>query len=188
MYQKREKRQYNIAMLLKPMVLGMVLSVGGVASEFIPYEEMASTLLKENVEKGLLATTQEVEKALHVKDTVVVDVRTKEEWAGAHIKGSRRVGRQSPEKAIELFVLDDDDKLIKDKLIVVCNTAHRASLEALIFRKMGFKEVKVYPIDEWIDSCKPIVTKYSRQEYAKGHHHKFGSFYAEFCKEKKGIE
>jgi rhodanese-related sulfurtransferase len=157
------------------------------SAEFIPYEKMAGELLKENVKNGLRATTDEVKKALHSKNTAVVDVRSKEEWAGAHIKGSMRVGRQSPEKAIELFVLDDDDKLVKDKLIVVCNTAHRASLEAIIFRKMGFTQVKVYPIDEWIDECNPVVTKYSRQEYNDGKHHKFGEFYAEGCKERKSF-
>jgi len=173
--------------LLKIIVVGSLLTSFGFSAEFIPYEQMAGKLLKENQKNGLRASTEELKKALHSKDTAVVDVRTKEEWAGAHIKGSVRVGRQSPEKAIELFVLDDDDKLIKDKLIVVCNTAHRASLEAMIFRKMGFTQVKVYPIDEWIDECNPIVTKYSRQEYKDGKHHRFGAFYAEGCERKKAF-
>ena len=171
--------------LFKIIVLGGLLASLGFAAEFIPYEQMAGKLLKENTKNGLRATTDEVKKAFHLKDTAVVDVRTKEEWAGAHIKGSMRVGRQSPEKAIENFVLDDDDKLAKDKLIIVCNTAHRASMEAVLFRKMGFTQVKVYPIDEWIDGCNPVVTKYSRQEYKDGKHHRFGAFYAEGCREKK---
>ncbi|RUM45168.1 MAG: hypothetical protein DSY46_03675 [Hydrogenimonas sp.] len=154
------------------------------ASEFVSYKELSTKLLQENQKHGLLATTDEVKKALHSKDTLVVDVRTEEEWAAAHIKGSVRVGRQFPEKAIANFVLDDDGKLVKDKLIVVCNTAHRASLQALIFRKMGFKQVKVYPIDEWIDTCNPVYTKYSHQKYHGGKHHRFGAFYAQKCYEK----
>ena len=173
--------------LLKVIIMGTLFASMSFSAAFIPYEKMAGKLLNENTKKGLRATTEEVKKALHSKDTAVVDVRTMEEWAGAHIQGSMRVGRQSPEKAIELFVLDDDDKLVKDKLIVICNTAHRASIQAMIFRKMGFTEVKVYPIDEWIDECNPIVTKYSRQEYRDGKHHKFGAFYAEGCKEKKSF-
>ena len=171
--------------LFNIIIVGSLLASLSFSAEFIPYEQMAGKLLKENAKNSLQATSDEVKKALHSKDTAVVDVRTKEEWAGAHIKGSMRVGRQFPEKAIENFVLDDDDKLIKDKLIVICNTAHRASLEASIFRKMGFTQVKVYPIDEWIDECNPVVTKYSRQEYKDGKHHQFGAFYAEGCKEKK---
>jgi len=84
--------------------------------------------------------------------------------------------------AVGNFVLDDNDKLVKDKLIVICNTAHRASIEATIFRKMGFSEVKVYAIDQWIDECNPVVTKYSGKEYHDGKDHKFGEFYAAGCK------
>jgi len=40
--------------------------------------------------------------------------------------------------AVENFVLYDDDNLVKEKLIVICNTAHRVSLKAMNFRKMGF--------------------------------------------------
>ena len=102
-------------------------------------------------------------------------------WSGqeAHIKGSFRVGRQTPELAIANFVLDDDDKLVKPKLIVICNTAHRAcasKVQAVIFRHMGFSEVKVYPIDQWIDECNPVATKYSGvKKYHKGKDHKFGA-------------
>jgi len=170
--------------LSKIIIVLAVLFTSSIASEFISYHTMADKLLHENIKNGLRATTDEVKKALKSKDTLVVDVRTAEEWAGAHIKGSMRVGRQTPEMAISNFALDDDDKLIKEKLIVVCNTAHRASLEAVIFRKMGFKEVKVYPLDEWIDECNPIATKYSTQKYKEGRGKKFGLFYSEACYEK----
>ena len=168
--------------LIHTLVLVGVLASGTVASEFVDYKVMATKLLEQNKKEGLRATTQDVKKAIASKDTAVVDVRTPLEWAGAHIKGTFRVGRQSPEMAIGNFVLDDDDKLVKDKLIVICNTAHRASIEATIFRKMGFSEVKVYAIDQWIDECNPVVTKYSGKEYHGGKDHKFGEFYAEGCK------
>jgi rhodanese-related sulfurtransferase len=155
------------------------------ASEFVSYKELSGKLLKENEKNGLRATTEEVKKALKSKDTLVVDVRTLEEWQAGHIKGSVRVGRQVPEKAIASFVLDDDGKFIKDKLIVVCNSAHRASIQAEIFRKMGFKQVKVYPIHQWIDECNPIITKYSRHSYKGGKKNRFGAFYAEKCFEKR---
>ena len=152
------------------------------SSEFVPYKKMADKLLQENEKSGLVATTNEVKKALKSKDILVVDVRTKEEWAGAHIKGSVRIGRQSPEKMIANFVLDNKGNLIKDKLIVVCNSAHRASIQATIFRKMGFKVVKVYPILKWLDGCNPIVTKYSKKkDYSNK---EFGYFYPAKCLKK----
>ncbi len=170
--------------LSKIIVLLAVFFTSGMASTFVSYHETADKLLQQNIKNGLRATTDEVKKALKSKDTLVVDVRTVQEWAGAHIKGSVRVGRQTPELAISNFALDDDDKLIKDKLIVVCNTGHRASLEAVIFRKMGFKQVKVYPLDEWIDECNPVATKYSTQKYKEGRAKKFGLFYSASCYEK----
>ena len=160
----------------------LFLSSTTLAADFISYKKASTALLEKNEKEGLRATTEEVKKALQEKDTAVVDVRTPLEWAGAHIKGSYRVGRQTPELAIANFVLDDDDKLVKPKLIVVCNTAHRASIQAVIFRHMGFTEVKVYPIDQWIDECNPVATKYSGQEYSEGKERKFGEFYAKGCK------
>ena len=173
-------------MKLHKIILGMMIIVNTMmAGTFVSYHQMADKLLQENIKNGMRATTDEVKEALKTKKALLVDVRTAEEWAGAHIKGSVRVGRQIPEMAIANFVLDDDDKLIYDNLIVVCNTGHRASLEAEIFRKMGFKQVKVYALDEWIDECNPIATKYSTQRYKEGRNKKFGLFYSEACYNKK---
>jgi len=169
-------------MKLHKVIIGVMIVVNSMmAAEFVSYHNMADKLLQENIKNGMRATTEEVKEAIKTKKALVVDVRTAEEWAGAHIKGSVRVGRQTPELAIANFVLDNDDKLIYDNLIVVCNTAHRASLEAVIFRKMGFKQVKVYALDQWIDECNPIATKYSIQKYKEGRGKKFGLFYSEAC-------
>ena len=170
--------------LIHSLIVTGILFSSAYAADFISYKDMATKLLEQNKKEGLRATTQEVKKAIKSKDTAVIDVRTPLEWAGAHIKGTFRVGRQTPEMAVGNFVLDDDDKLVKDKLIVICNTAHRASIEAVIFRKMGFTEVKVYPIDQWIDECNPVTTKYSGKEYHDGKDHKFGEFYASGCSKK----
>ena len=105
-----------------------------------------------------------------------------EEWAAGSIAGSMRVGREAPEKALENIVLDDEDKFTKTKLIVVCNTASRAVINAQTFRQMGFDEVKSYGINQWIDECNPVVTKYSAAENKEGKKTKFGGYYAEHCK------
>ena len=165
----------------------IVLSLGLLASslfasEFINYDDLSKSLKDDAKKNGLYATTDEVKMALKEKDWAVVDVRTAEEWAGAFIKGSQRVGRETSEVAIENFVTDDDGKLIKDKIIVVCNSAARASIEAQTFRQMGFKTVKIYDLYSWIDECNPITTKYSSHEDKVGTKQKFGDYYAEHCK------
>jgi len=158
-----------------------LLSSGLMASEFINYKQLTTKLKAESKKAGNTATTADVKHALASKDWAVVDVRTVIEWNAAHIKGAIRVGRQSPEKALENVVLNDDDKFVKDKLIVICNTASRASIEAETFRKMGFKEVKIYGMVTWIDGCNPFYNKYSKKKDKHGTKQKFGSFKAEFC-------
>lgn len=151
------------------------------ASEFIPYKKLAKEIRAIEKKEGNFATAQDVKNAIKAKNWAVVDVRTKEEWAAASIKGSYRVGRQSPEKALENIVLDDNDNFVKNNLIVICNSASRASIEAQTFRKMGFKKVKVYDMYSWIDECNPIVTKYSKKKDKEGTKNKFGMFKAEHC-------
>jgi rhodanese-related sulfurtransferase len=165
----------------------IVLSLGLLASslfasEFINYDDLSKSLKDDAKKNGLYATTDEVKMALKEKNWAVVDVRTAEEWAGAFIKGSQRVGRETSEVAIENFVTDDDGKLVKDKIIVVCNSAARASIEAQTFRQMGFKTVKIYDLYSWIDECKPVVTKYTVKNDRSGTGLNFGEYYAEHCK------
>ncbi len=170
------------------MKLGKILIVSSLlfssvfAADFLSYDAYSKKLKEEAKQSGMMATTQEVKDALNAKDWAVVDVRTMEEWAGAAIKGSQRVGREAPEKALENIVLDDDGKFIKDKLIVVCNTASRAAIEAQAFKQMGFTTVKIYEINRWIDECNPVVTKYTAGEHKEGTKTKFGNYYAEHCK------
>jgi rhodanese-related sulfurtransferase len=170
------------------MKVGKVLLTAGFlastmfAADFVNYHNLTTKLKEEAKKDGLYATTQEVKDALTKSDWAVVDVRTMEEWSAAAIKGSQRVGREAPEKALENIVLDDNEKFVKTNLIVVCNTAARASLEAQAFRQMGFNTVKIYGINKWIDECNPVVTKYTSGEDKEGTKTKFGNYYAEHCK------
>ena len=168
--------------LVKVFVVSSFLFGSLFASEFISYDDLSKKLKEEAKQSGMMATTQEVKDALNAKDWAVVDVRTMEEWAGASIKGSFRVGREAPEKALENIVLDDDEKFVKDKLIVVCNTASRAAIEAQAFKQMGFKTVKIYDLYSWIDECNPVVTKYTVKNDRSGTGLNFGEYYAEHCK------
>ena len=136
-------------MKLKTILLGLTLGMAStlLAGDFVSYKELSTKLKKENKKAGNYATTDEVKKALKSKDWLVADVRTMNEWSAAHIKGAVRVGRQASEKGVALHALDDNDKLIKPNLIVVCNSAARASIEAQTFRQMGFDKVKTMVTD-----------------------------------------
>lgn len=154
------------------------------ASEFTDYKKLTEQTKSEYKESGNYATTADVKEALKEKDWIVADVRTQEEWAGAHIEGSVRVGRTAPEKELGNLVLDKNGKFIKDNLIVVCNSAARASLEAETFKRMGFKTVKIYDIYSWIDECNPVMTSYTVKKDEAGTGLKFGMFYAQHCTKK----
>lgn len=170
-------------MKIKSIVLAFSLATSAMfASEFIDYKTLSTKLKNEAKKAGNYASAQDVKKALKAKDWMVVDVRTMEEWAAAHIKGSYRIGRQSPEKGLELYALDDDENFVKDNIIVICNSAARASIESQTFRQMGFKQVKIYDLYSWIDECNPVVTKYTVKKDKAGTGLKFGSFYADHCK------
>ena len=167
--------------LSKILLASTLLLTAATASDFISYKELAKKNKAEDLKLGNFATAQDVKNAIKAKDWAVVDVRTMEEWSAASIKGTTRVGRQAPETALEGIVLDDDDNFVKDKLIVICNSASRASIEAQTFRKMGFKEVKIYDMYSWIDECNPVVTGYSKKKDKSGTKKKFGMFKAEHC-------
>jgi rhodanese-related sulfurtransferase len=152
------------------------------AAQFHDYKAVATSLKNDHKKAGTFATAEQVKHALKSKDWVVADVRTKEEWAAAQIKGSVRVGREAPEKALANFVLDDDDKFVKDKLIVVCNSGSRASIEAETFKRMGFSKVMIYDLYSWIDECNPVKTNYTVKKDKKGKGLKFGMYKAEHCK------
>ena len=169
-------------MKLGNLLLASTLLFGAAqASEFISYKQLTKQLKKESKAAGEMATAKEVRHALTAKDWAVIDVRTMEEWQAASMKGAYRVGRQSPEKALETIVLDDNDKFVKNKIIVVCNSASRASIEAETFKKMGFKTVKIYDMYSWIDECNPVNTGYSKKKDKKGTKNKFGMFKANHC-------
>ena len=173
----------KIKLLMASAILGAGL-LGAQANEFKTYKDITKVLKAENKKAGNFATADEVKAALDAKDWIVADVRTIEEWNAAHLKGSIRVGRQAPEEFLESNVLDLDGNFVKQNMIVVCNSASRASIEAETFRKMGFKTVKIYDIYSWIDECNPVQTGYSKKSDKSGTKNKFGAFYAEHCYKK----
>ncbi len=169
-------------MKLGKVILAASLCFGVASAEgFVDYKKLTHAL-KDNAKKnGEIASTDEVKAALASKDWAVVDVREMVEWQAARIAGSVRIGRETPEKALESIVLDDNDKFTKDNIIVVCNTASRAAIEAQAFRQMGFKTVKIYGIETWMNECNPVDNFYTPTELDKKTKQKFGQVKAAFC-------
>ena len=158
-----------------------LLAGAAVANDFVGYKGLTKKLKTEAKKNGTMATAADVKKALASKDWIVADVRTMEEYQAARIKGSVRIGRQNPEKALEAFVTNDEGDFIKPNIVLVCNTASRASIEAETIKQLGFKNVKIYGITSWLDECNPVVNMYSSKKNKKGTKQKFGSFKAAHC-------
>ncbi len=109
-----------------------------------------------------LASIKEVLPATREKDTLLIDVRSKEEYMGhvkqrrsGHIPGARLWGWDNAVDFENQFkfkpksVLQDELKKIgltkKDQpVILYCRSAHRASQSYLTLRYLGFTNVKVY--------------------------------------------
>ncbi len=157
-------------------------TVSASAGDFVDYKKLSHQLKDEAKKSGNLASTAEVKAALaDSKNWAVVDVRTMDEWQAARIPGSQRIGREAPEKALEGIVLDDNDKFVKRNIVVVCNTASRAAIEAEAFKKMGFDTVKIYGIETWMNECNEVDNWYTNTELNKEKKLKFGKIKAEFC-------
>jgi rhodanese-related sulfurtransferase len=169
-------------MKLGKVILAASLCFGVVnAGDFVDYKGLTHKLKEDAKKNGEIASTDEVKKALASADWAVVDVRTMDEWQAAFIPGSQRIGRESPEKGLENIVLNDDGKFVKPNIVVVCNTASRAVIEAQAFRQMGFNTVKVYGIETWMKECNPVNNWYSNVEVDKKTKAKFGTVLPAYC-------
>ncbi|MDD2698642.1 MAG: rhodanese-like domain-containing protein [Arcobacteraceae bacterium] len=169
-------------MKLGKIILAASLCFGVVnAGDFVDYKKLTHNLKGDAKKNGEIASTDEVKKALASADWAVVDVRTMDEWQAASIAGSVRIGREAPEKALEGIVLDDNNKFVKQNIVVVCNTASRAAIEAQAFRQMGFNTVKIYGIETWMQECNPVNNWYSNVVANKDTKAKFGSVLPAYC-------
>lgn len=151
------------------------------ASTFVDYKTLTKKLKSDYKKEGKFASEKIVKQALELDNWIVVDVRKKTEWSQGHIQGSHYVGRESMEKEVAKVALDKEGNFTKNKVIVVCNSASRASVEAETFKKMGFKDVRIYGIFDWIDNCNPIVTGYSKKKNKLGRSVAFGDFKSSHC-------
>lgn len=103
-------------MKLNPFFMVFIIGLTFASAEaFKGYRELAKECKEDIIKTGNYATVNDVKKALTSHDWIVADVRTKEEWNSAFIKGSYRIGRASPEEMLANVVLDHNDNFEKKK-------------------------------------------------------------------------
>ena len=81
-------------------------------------------------------TNQGVKDCQATPGSILLDVRTPEEYGGGHIPGSRNIPLQR---------LDDVESVISGKetpLFVYCHSGSRSSQAVSILRRMGYTNVK----------------------------------------------
>lgn len=90
-------------------------------------------------------TTAEVNEKLKSGDTVLVDVRTRQEWDGGHIKGALLIPLH------EIDRRKDELKPHQTKeLICYCRSGNRSVIAAAKLRKHGFRSANMKGgIAEW---------------------------------------
>ncbi len=126
-----------------------------------------------------LASIEEVLPATRAKDTLLIDVRSKEEYMGhvkqrrsGHIPGARlwswnnAVDFENQFKFKPKSVLENELKKIgltkKDQpVILYCRSAHRASQSYLTLRYLGFTNVKVFDgsMNQYAQTANAPLTK-----------------------------
>ena len=98
--------------------------------------------------------TKEAHEEIRSKSTLVLDVRTKEEYASGHIEDSINIDIRQPS------FLGEIDALPKDKkCIVYCQSGGRAGAALDIMKKRGFENVCNLKggITEWKEKGMPVI-------------------------------
>lgn len=107
--------------------------------------------------REILATSAEVKQSLGKKDSTFVDARTKEEFAGLHVRAARAGHIPSAinvdwEKNIENGSFKSKEKLSKlyskvpqnSTIITYCQGGYRAANTFVALKLLGYKDIKMY--------------------------------------------
>ena len=93
-------------------------------------------LLPALMPKGKRATPQQVVQMINRGKTVLVDVRTPEEFAGGHLRDAKNI--PLADFATRVGELD---KSKGKSIVIVCQTGARADKAIALLRKAGFEDV-----------------------------------------------
>jgi len=105
----------------------------------------------------VIADAAEVNKSIRNKSVKIVDVRSREEYAGSHVRAARRGHIPSAvnidwNRNIERYVFKSKQKLTKiyskipknSQVITYCQGGYRAANAFLALKILGYKNVKMY--------------------------------------------
>ncbi|AHJ97604.1 rhodanese-like domain-containing protein [Hymenobacter swuensis] len=83
-----------------------------------------------------VAPVAEVKKTLAQPNTVLLDVRTPEEYAAGHLPGAQNLNFRASDVAQQLQRLDP-----KQTYVVYCASGNRSSKTAVLMQEKGFQQV-----------------------------------------------
>jgi thiosulfate/3-mercaptopyruvate sulfurtransferase len=126
------------------------------------YIEVKSNPLRNSQFKGkpnakILADANEVRRSLGKKNVIIVDARSRDEYDGSEVRGSRRGHIPTAVNIDWIHNIGNDSFKSKDKLskiyskilknvpiITYCQGGYRAANAFLVLKMLGYKNVKMY--------------------------------------------
>lgn len=95
-------------------------------------------------------------------DTLLLDIREREEFSCNHIDGSLNVPRGILESACEWDYPETVPELVEARarpVVVICRSGQRSALAALVMQEMGYTEVRSMRLGVrgWNDADQPLV-------------------------------
>jgi thiosulfate/3-mercaptopyruvate sulfurtransferase len=161
LYWELEQLGHDKLSLLNGGLVKWILEGKPVTNRAPPAATTVSYMTTKN-DRPRLATLRDVAPASRSKDTVLLDVRSEEEYRGelreprsGHIPGAQWFEWEQAVNFADGFV-QQDEKPLRDKLaqlgvnhakqpiITYCRSSHRAAQTYFALRRLGFDNVKVY--------------------------------------------
>ncbi len=123
-------------------VLALVLIVGAVYFASPSFTKKTDNMKQDNTNQDLQTVSAQDFKSLLEKyagdeNTVLLDVRTKQEFDAGHIKGAKQLDFYQTEKFVTSLASLDRDKTY----FIYCNSGNRSGKTLQLMQAMGFKKV-----------------------------------------------
>jgi uncharacterized membrane protein YdjX (TVP38/TMEM64 family)/rhodanese-related sulfurtransferase len=111
-----------------------------------------------SIRRGAVVDIAELKKRIDNKQTLVLDVRTAEDFVGeqGHIEGAVNIAVEELETQ-----MDKLSEYLERPIALVCRTDRRSAKAALLLSKQGFHDVHVVlgGMNRWIEAELPVVAK-----------------------------
>jgi len=126
------------------------------------FKEMVAEAIKAGVEELF---PWDLEEMLEQQpETLLLDVREPDEYAGAHIEGSLHTPRGILEQSCEWDYAETISELVTARerpVVVICRSGNRSVLATQVMQELGYTRVKSLKtgIKGWNDSDLPLVNE-----------------------------